>query len=134
MTDNSSITRIARVIQQLKAFDLLHADELDAMADEIDLAGFPELATRLRTFSEVQRDEARIVIAELVDIHAEMSVVDSGERAITPRDPAAHSPRRAKWLADQAAQAERLEQSKQLKQPLSRRDLFGRVSPQDQSS
>lgn len=42
-----------------------------------------------------------------------------------PYDPAAHSPRRAKWLAEQAAEAERL------RQPFSRRDFFGRGRADD---
>jgi hypothetical protein len=131
LTDSSTKTRLARVIQQLKAFDTLHADELHAMAEELRLAGFSELATKLRTYTEVQRDEAHIVMDELVDIHREMTVIDSDARRGSPQDPAAGSPRRAKWLAEQAAAAQRLEE---LKQPLSRRDLLGRVSPQDQSS
>lgn len=52
-----------------------------------------------------------------------MTVDGSEAERTAPSDPAVNSPRRAKWLAEQAAEAERL------RQPFSRRDLFGRGTP-----
>ncbi|RDJ93809.1 hypothetical protein B4Q13_19325 [Lacticaseibacillus rhamnosus] len=58
---------------------------------------------------------------ELVDIQGETAatVVEPSQPPGDTHDPAVNSPRRAQWLAEQAAEAERL------KQPISRRDLFG---------
>jgi len=67
-----------------------------------------------------------MVVDELVDIQTE--VADSAPRpevAELGSDPAANSPRRARWLAEQAAEAERL------RAPMSRRDLFGGGAPKD---
>jgi hypothetical protein len=70
-----------------------------------------------------------MVVDELADIQTDMA---AATQPATPQpelptagvsDPARNSPKRAKWLADQAAEAERL------KAPRSRRDLFGRPSP-----
>lgn len=129
------VTRLGRVIQQLKSFGGLHAVELEGMAQDLDAAGATEIATRLRIYREVQRDEAQIVIDELVDIQTDLSAspltVPQQQPGVPmppppvagePYDPAINSPKRAKWLAEQAAEAERL------KQPFNRRDFFGRGS------
>ena len=128
------VTRLGRVIQQLRSFSDLHAGELEGLAVELDAVGAGEMAQRLRSYRDVQRDEAAMVVDELVDIQRDMA--SSGlpspsapleappvVPAAAPGDPAVNSPKRAKWLAEQAAEAERL------RQPLSRRHLFGRVSP-----
>jgi hypothetical protein len=115
------VTRLGRVIQQLRSFNDLHAGELETMAQDLEAAGSPDVAARLRIYRDVQRDEAQMVVDELVDIQTDMSATppplpplgaDEGS------DPAANSPRRAQWLAEQAAEAERL------RQPKARRDLF----------
>ena len=106
--------RLGRVIQQLRAFDQLHASELEAIALELSSS---ESAQRLRAISEIQRDEARMVIDELAAIQNSLVATAETPPAL---DPSA-SPKYQKWLADQAAEAERL------KQPLSRRELFDRV-------
>lgn len=124
-------TRLGRVIQQLTSFGELHADELDRLAQELDAAGVAELAQRLRTYRDVQREEASMVVDELVDIQRDMASAAQltepveAPSAATAGDPAVDSPKRAKWLAEQEAEAERL------RQPLSRRDLFGRVAQKD---
>ncbi len=109
------------MIQQLRSFADLHAGELETMAQDLEAAGAPEVAARLRIYRDVQRDEAQMVVDELVDIQTDMAATppelpplgaDEGH------DPAANSPRRAKWQAEQAAEAERL------RQPKPRRDLF----------
>ena len=119
------VTRLGRVIQQLRSFEDLHANELEAMAVDLDAAGATDVANRLRLYRDVQRDEARMVVDELVDIQSDMSATMSTETAppVTGDDPAINSPKRARWLAEQAAEAERL------KAPISRRDFFGRAAP-----
>jgi hypothetical protein len=125
-----AVTRLGRVVQQLKSFGDLHADELETMATDLEAAGAGEIAARLRMYRDVQRDEAQIVIDELVDLKTDLTAAAQPAEppsepppvAAAGHDPAINSPRRARWLAEQAAEAERL------KQPLSRRDLFGRGS------
>lgn len=114
------VTRLGRVIQQLRSFGELHGGELEALAMELDASGASEIAARVRIYRDVQRDEAAMVTEELVDIQGTVASVAPApeETAVTGGDPAVNSPRRAKWLAEQAAEAERL------KAPMSRRDLF----------
>jgi hypothetical protein len=121
------VTRVGRVIQQLRSFGELHAGELETMASDLEAVGATDVAARLRLYRDMQRDEASMVVDELVDIQAELATNEPAPPP-APRpplgaergfDPAANSPKRAKWLAEQAAEAERL------KQPFSRRDLFG---------
>jgi hypothetical protein len=120
------------VIQQLRSFGDLHAGELETMATDLDAAGASELASRLRAYRDIQRDEGTMVVDELVDIQSDMIGAaqpnppsEPGPAAV-PGDPAANSPKRAKWLAEQSAEAERL------RQPVSRRELFNRVSMKDE--
>jgi hypothetical protein len=130
------VTRLGRVIQQLRSFGELHAEELEGLAAEFDSAS-GDSAARLRIYRDVQRDEALMVIDELVDIQADMAMAAQAELApveppltanglsdpaISPavgNDPALNSPKRARWLAEQAAEEERR------RAPLSRRDFFG---------
>jgi hypothetical protein len=129
------VTRLGRIIQQLRSFSDLHANELETMAVDLDTAGSSDLAARLRAYRDVQRDEATMVVDELVDIQRDMITAEQSssppETPPTPSagDPAINSPRRAKWLAEQAAEAERL------RQPVSRRNLFERIAnPNDEQS
>ena len=121
---NHPVTRVGRVTQQLRSFADLHAGELEGMAAELDTAGSAELAGRLRAYRDIQRDEAAMVVDELVDIQQDMIAATTQPPLDVPPggDPAANSPRRAKWLAEQEAEAERL------RQPMSRRELFDRVA------
>jgi hypothetical protein len=121
------VTRLGRIIQQLRSFGDLHASELETMALDLDTAGSTELAARLRAYRDVQRDEATMVVDELVDIQQDMiGTTQPSEQPQAPPavggDPAINSPRRAKWLAEQAAEAERL------RQPVSRRELFEKIA------
>ena len=124
------VTKLGRVIQQLRSFGDLHANELETMAVDLDAAGASEVAARLRAYRDVQRDEASMVVEELVDIQSDMinasqtpAPADPAPAAASvPGDPAANSPKRAKWLAEQEAEAERL------RQPVSRRELFNWVA------
>ena len=124
-----AVTRLGRVIQQLRSFGELHAGELEALAAELDAPTASDVAGRLRIYRDVQRDEAQMIVDELVDIQSDMAAAEqaaTGQSEATgvpaaagSRDPAVNSPRRAKWLAEQAAEEERR------RQPLSRRDFFG---------
>jgi hypothetical protein len=121
------VTRLGRVIQQLQSFGDLHAGELDALALELP----DDIAARVRIYRDVQRSEAAMVIDELVDIQAAMAEsAPPPPEPVVGDDPAVNSPRRAKWLAEQAAEAERL------KQPISRRDFFahGPAKGEDETS
>ena len=119
------VTRLGRIIQQLQSFGELHANELEGMALELDAAGSAEVASRVRAYRDVQRDEAAMVVQELEDIRGDMAAEAPAQEVLPPndgRDPAINSPRRAKWLAEQEAEAERL------RQPVSRRELFERIA------
>jgi len=121
------VTRLGRIVQQLRSFADLHASELETMAQDLDAAGATEVATRLREYRDIQRDEASMVVTELVDIQQDMAATPTPADAVPApptegHDPAVNSPRRARWQAEQAAEAERL------RQPVSRRDLFNRIS------
>src|SRR5260221_2901053 len=91
------VTRLGRVIQQLRSFGELHAGDLEALAAELDTANASEtnraspkdVAARLRIFRDVHRDEWQRIVDELVDIHADMDANDQSEElqalaAITP--------------------------------------------------
>jgi hypothetical protein len=85
--------RLRRVEQQIKAFKQLHQSELQIILDELS-------------------DIARQVDEE----NAAKSAPDPGAGPVDPADPAAASPKRAKWLAEQEKKAA----------PKSRREfLFG---------
>jgi hypothetical protein len=116
-----SVTRLGRVIQQLRSFTELHADELEGMAVELEAIGAADVAGRLRLYRDMQRDEAQLVLDEIVDIQSDMAAAAQPETLADARvsDPAVDSPKRARWLAEQAAETERR------KQPFSRRDFFG---------
>jgi hypothetical protein len=119
------VTRLDRVVQQLRSFAELHANELDLLAAQIETTD-PEAAGRLRAFQQMQRDEAQLVIDEITDIRAEMSAAASKSeqeqlKVLNFEDPAVDSPKRARWLAEQAARDE------QLRRPRSRRHLLGGV-------
>jgi hypothetical protein len=120
------VTRIGRVLQQLRSFGDLHATELTGLADRLE----PALGERVRAFAQMQRNELKIIYDELLDIRTDLSdLVQHGEAAPTVvpgDDPAANSPKRARWLAEQAEQGEPTK--------LSRRDLLsGELTPEEES-
>ncbi len=102
------VTRLERVGQQLRSFAELHTNELETVASDLELAGAAELAARLRTYGKLHADEAAMVLEELADVcealRGSTAKDDSpGEqRAATANDPAANSPKRARWLAEEA--------------------------------
>ena len=143
------VTRLGRVIQQLRSFGDLHAGELEGMAQTLDTLGQWDVASQLRQYRDIQRDEAQMVVDELLDLQRDMAAAEpspgvpspaaSGEPGApaaaageaVPGDPAINSPRRAKWLAEEAAR--QAAEAERLRAPLSRRDLFGRATrpPED---
>jgi hypothetical protein len=129
------VTRLGRVLQQVRSFTTLHASELDGLAAELEVAGQSGLAARLRVFQGLHIQEAGLILDELADVQADLDrEAGTGEAATsvpesaagqtpdrTLTDPAANSPKRARWLAEQARQAE------EARRPRSRRDLFKRT-------
>jgi uncharacterized membrane protein len=86
--------RLRRVEQQIRAFRELHSNELQLILDELtDIA------------KQVDDEKA-----------AESALTSPSDTAAEPADPAASSPKRAKWLAEQERKAA----------PKSRRDLLFR--------
>lgn len=108
------VTRVGRVVQQLRSFDELHASELEALALELDAADLGSLAVKVRAFVSLQGSEAQLVIDELMDIQGEIAAAaPPPEPEQAAEDAWKASPRRAQWLAEQT-------------RPRSRRELFGR--------
>lgn len=86
-----------------------------------------DLATRLRrleqqirAFKELHATELQLILDELTDIAAQVETekaeASGPGAAVDPADPAAASPKRAKWLAEQERKAA----------PMSRRELLFR--------
>jgi len=130
------VSRLGRVIQQLRSFDDLHFAEFDTLAAELETAGATEAAAKVRVYRDVQRDEGQLVIDELVDIQAQLTAAAAPAQPLEPppTDPEApvaatppeyawrNSPRRAKWLAEEA------QRNAEARAPRTRRDLFSRFS------
>jgi hypothetical protein len=91
-------TRLARVEQQIRAFKELHASELQLILDELA--------------------SIRVELASFAPKTEEAPSEKTEGTSATPADPAANSPRRAAWEAEQQRKAE------QQKAPLSRRELL----------
>lgn len=99
MTQDLS-ARLRRVEQQLRAFSKLHSSELQLILDELtDIS------------KQVEEEKAA---ERAVESAPSGPAADTGQKG--PADPAASSPKRAKWLAEQERKAA----------PKSRRDLLFR--------
>ncbi len=96
MTQDLS-ARLHRVEQQIRAFSKLHASELQLILDEL-------------TDISKQMEEEKAAASEAAS--ASSSGPATGQ--VDPADPAAASPKRAKWLAEQERKAA----------PKSRRELL----------
>lgn len=96
MTQDLS-ARLRRVEQQIRAFSKLHASELQLILDEL-------------TDISKQMEEEKAAASEAAS--ASFSGPATGQ--VDPADPAAASPKRAKWLAEQERKTA----------PKSRRDLL----------
>lgn len=113
-------TRLQRLDQQIRAFRGLHVAEVS------------DLAQRLHVIAGLQADELQLILDQLADIAGELAAQqrtqgDRGSGAagpsptdpVPPGDPAANSPKRARWLAEEERRARA--------DPVSRRELlFGR--------
>ncbi len=110
-------TRLRRLEQQIRAFRDLHTRELT------------ESAERLAAIAKLQADELQLVLDELAQLVADADAraasaatsgptPEAGASAPSDADPAAGSPKRAKWLAEQERASH-----------MSRRDLLGRALP-----
>jgi hypothetical protein len=114
----------------MHSFTSLHSSELEAVAAALGAAGHEDLANRLQAYRDLHTQEAALIMDELADVQtdlerqvlggshleAERSERPQAGSSPSPTSPA-DSPRRARWLAEQASRAER---------PLSRRELFVR--------
>ncbi|MBI4212714.1 MAG: hypothetical protein HY534_00200 [Chloroflexi bacterium] len=111
------VTRLGRARQQLRSFTGLHSAELGAVVQELRDAGLAEIAARLTAFRELHEQEAGLVIDELADIASDLASEPQSGSPPPPEptvegstrdesDPAAKSPRRARWLAEQARRLE----------------------------
>jgi len=100
--------RVARLEQQIRAFKELHATELGLILDEL---------ARLRTDLGAMAAPAETAAAPAPGATASGTPVP-GVPASMPDDPAAASPKRAAWLAEQARKEE------ERRAPLSRRELL----------
>jgi len=74
------------------------------------------LEQQIRAFKELHANELQIILDELSDIASEVASAEgpTAQQADSASDPAAASPKRAKWLAE--------EERKQ--RPMSRRELL----------
>ena len=89
------------------------------MSEELS-ARLRRVEQQVRVFKELHQSELQIILDELTDIaqqiEAERAAAAPPAQAsdVDPNDPAASSPKRAKWLAEQASKAA----------PKSRRELL----------
>jgi len=114
--DERLAERLARLEQQIRSFRELHVAEVG------------DLAKKLGTLAQLHADELQLVLDELADIAREIAArrategrqesgAADGSAVAPPGDPAAGSPKRAAWLAEEQRRAA----------PVSRRELlFGR--------
>ena len=83
------------------------------------------LEQQIRSFKELHASELGLILGELASLRADLAAMaappsDPAAQTGTLADPAAGSPKRAAWLAEEA----RKEQKR--KAPKSRRELLGR--------
>jgi hypothetical protein len=95
--------RLRRLDQQIRAFKELHVAELR------------DLAQKHEAIATLHADELQLILDQVADIASEVEASKAPAETVAPsQDPAASSPKRAKWLAEQARPA----------QPVSRRELL----------
>jgi hypothetical protein len=102
MTDDRLLLRLKRLEQQVRAFRDLHTREVT------------DLATKLDAIGKLQADELQLILDQLADIVADLTPPEPTAADVPASDPAAGSPKRAKWLAEQERKGT----------PLSRRELL----------
>ena len=99
MTDDQLGIRLRRLEQQIRAFKELHVREVGDLAEKLDV------------LIKLHADELQLILDELETIAREVAPASTTEPGA---DPAAGSPKRAKWLAEQERR----------KEPVSRRELL----------
>jgi len=99
VNEDRRAVRLRRLEQQIRSFKELHTTEVS------------DLARKLETMTKLHADELQLILDELADIAAE---VTPPVQSVVLADPAASSPKRAKWLAEQERKTK----------PLSRRELL----------
>ena len=74
------------------------------------------LEQQIRAFKELHANELQLILDELSDIASEVASTEesTAQQAESAADPAAASPKRAKWLAEQERKT----------RPMSRRELL----------
>jgi hypothetical protein len=88
----------------------MHAGELEGIIGELEATGQRAAAERVRAYRDLHGQEVRLVLDELADVRADLeresqggAEADAAEpSAAETTDPAANSPRRARWLGEQA--------------------------------
>ena len=125
------VARLGRVIQQLRSLTTMHTGELEGIMGALEATGQSEAAERVREYRDLHAQEVQLVLDELADVRTDIEreaqrgagddAVETAEAA--PTDPAASSPRRARWLAEQARRSNA--------RPLSRRVFL--TQPKSQS-
>jgi hypothetical protein len=86
--------RVRRIEQQIRTLRDLHASEQREMAEKIG------------TIARIHAEEMELILAELADVAADLDA-EPAAAPVDAADPAAASPKRAKWLADQERRAHR---------------------------
>ncbi len=99
MTDEQLAVRLRRLEQQIRAFKDLHVREVG------------DLAEKLQLVIKLHADELQLILDELEAIRSAVAAPPAPEPGA---DPAASSPKRAKWLAEQERK----------RAPVSRRELL----------
>ena len=99
MTEEQLGVRLRRLEQQIRAFRELHVREVG------------DLAEKLQVVIKLHDDELQLILDELDSIKGEVAASPTPEPGA---DPAASSPKRARWLAEQERK----------KAPVSRRELL----------
>lgn len=91
MSEDRLALRLRRLEQQVRAFKDLHVAEVS------------DLAEKLAAIVRLHADELQLILDEIADIKKELAVPPVP--AAPEGDPAANSPKRAKWLAEQERKA-----------------------------
>jgi hypothetical protein len=116
----------------------MHAAELEGIARDLEAGGQADLASRLRVFLRLHTQETGLILDELADVRTDLEQAPAAEDVGTLEslaspasvsnaseiDPAKNSPKRARWLAEQAELARQA--AEQAQQPRSRREFFQR--------
>jgi hypothetical protein len=98
LTENQPVTRLDRIIQQLRSFADTAAGELEAIGSESEGA---DLAVRVRALRDTQRQQVDAILQELIGLQDDL-VAGTSQRQESEAEP--------------------------LPEPISRRELFERVA------